>query len=129
MTVGLLVLAAALLLLSALIVAAETAAFQVSASRLRTLQEEGFKGAEALVLQRSEPGRVRVGVRLATRMLNLLAVGTAVGMEEANRGGNIEQLARSLSDVAGIVVVSVPGSRWVVSCSSVRVSMVGMVIS
>ena len=36
------------LLLSAILTAAQTAAFQVSKSRMRTLKSEGFKGAKAL---------------------------------------------------------------------------------
>ncbi len=78
MTITALVLAAALLVLSALLVAVEAAAFQVSASRLRTLQEEGFQGADDLVLLRSEPGRVRVGIRLVAGVLELFALGLAV---------------------------------------------------
>ncbi len=96
MTIALLVVAAVLLLLSALLVAAEAAAFHVSPSRLRTLQEEGFKGAEALVLLRSEPGRVRVGIRLVAGLLDLSALGMAVAVGVKRwgvPGGLLELLA------------------------------------
>lgn len=78
MTGLLLTVSAILIVISAVLVAAEAAAFQVSPSRLRTLQEEGFEGADALVRLRAEPARVRTGIRLVTSILRLLALGIAV---------------------------------------------------
>jgi hypothetical protein len=49
-----LVVVALLLLVSAFISAAESAAFTVGPSRLRTLLEEGFRGAETLQRVRSD---------------------------------------------------------------------------
>ena len=51
-----------LLFVSALLTAAETAAFKMSASRVRTLKEEGFRGAGALSRLRSEPGRIAFNI-------------------------------------------------------------------
>jgi CBS domain containing-hemolysin-like protein len=64
-----------LLVLSALLTAAGTAAFQLGPSRVRTLNEEGFRGAEPLSLLRVEERRTRTAIRLVTTALNLGAVG------------------------------------------------------
>jgi len=66
-----------LLVLSALLAAAGTAAFQLGASRVRTLQEEGFRGAEPLARLRIDERRTRTAIRLVTTALNLGAVGVA----------------------------------------------------
>ena len=66
------------LLLSALLTAAEAAAFQIGSSRLRTLQEEGFAGAEALTEVRRHAALVGSSVRLATGVLNLTALGAGI---------------------------------------------------
>lgn len=68
---------ALLLLLSGVITAGELAAFQVGTSRLRTLDAEGFRGSEFLTEVRIREPRVRAGVRLSTRVLNLSAVAVA----------------------------------------------------
>ena len=72
----------ALLLLSALITAAGAAVFQVGPSRLRTLQEEGFRGAAELVALRADKTRTRTALRLTTRGLNLASVGIATMSSE-----------------------------------------------
>lgn len=69
---------AILLLLSALLTALGAAVLQVGASRVRTLQEEGFEGAEELAALRGEEVRTRMVLRLLTRALNLAAVGVAI---------------------------------------------------
>jgi len=99
-TITFLVSAAALLLVSAVLVAAEAAAFHVSASRLRTLQEEGFRGADELVLLRSEPGPVRVGIRLVAAALDLVALGLVVAA-----GVDAWGLAGAVLDLLGGVVL------------------------
>lgn len=68
---------AALLLASALLTAMGAAVFQVGPSRVRTLQEEGFRGSDDLTALRSDEARARMSLRLVTRALNLTAVGTA----------------------------------------------------
>ena len=75
-----LLLAAAVvpILLSAALVAAEAAAFAVGSSRLRTLEEEGFQGAEALADLRARPEAVRASLLILTTMLNAAAVGVSV---------------------------------------------------
>lgn len=65
------------LALSALITALGAAVFHVSASRVRTLEGEGFAGAEELAELRSNEAGTRMVLRLLTRALNLGAVGVA----------------------------------------------------
>jgi len=82
--IGLAAIAAgALLLVSAVLTAGQAAVLHIGASRLRTLQREGFGGAEELAELRARDATVRASVRLATRMCNLTALGvaTAIGYE------------------------------------------------
>jgi CBS domain containing-hemolysin-like protein len=63
--------AGVLLLCSAALTAAHAAASQIGASRLRTLQEEGFGGANELFEVREKDATVRTSVRLVTKLCNL----------------------------------------------------------
>lgn len=65
------------LALSSLMTALGAAVFQVSASRVRTLEGEGFTGAEELAELRGDEAGTRMVLRLLTRALNLGAVGLA----------------------------------------------------
>ncbi|MFQ5536211.1 MAG: hemolysin family protein [Gemmatimonadota bacterium] len=78
MTSFLLSAAFLLLALSAVVTAAATAAFLLSPSRLRTMQEEGFHGADTLVRLRAEPGRVHSGVRILNSILHAGVIGLSV---------------------------------------------------
>ena len=75
--------AAVLLLVSAVLTAAQAAVLHIGASRLRTLQREGFRGSAALAEVRQDDPTVRASVRLATRICNLTALGivTVIGYE------------------------------------------------
>jgi len=66
-----------LVVLSALLTAAHEAAFQLGASRLRTLEEEGFQGAAALVEVRGYEATAHWSVRLITQAANLGALAIA----------------------------------------------------
>ncbi len=70
--------AALLLVASGLLTAAQAAASQVGPSRLRTLEREGFAGAEALAEAREIEPAIGLSVRLITRTFNFAAVGIAV---------------------------------------------------
>jgi putative hemolysin len=72
-----------LLMASAVLTAGQAAVLHIGASRLRTLQREGFSGAEALAQVRASDPTVRASVRLATRICNLAALGivTVMGYE------------------------------------------------
>lgn len=64
-----------LLLTSAILTAIHDAAFQISASHVRTLADEGFDGAEALGTVRDRKHAVRASVRVVTQVLDLSALG------------------------------------------------------
>jgi putative hemolysin len=69
------VLAGLLIACAAILTAAHAAASQMGSSRLRTLQEEGFKGAEALAEVREQEVTIRASVRLVTQSFYLTALG------------------------------------------------------
>ncbi len=111
------------LFLSALLTASETAAFNLGASRVRTLKEEGFRGAEALARLRAEPGRIRFGIHLATAGLNLGALGMAVATG-ATGSGLVGTLILAALSVVVILVVTDLLPRVVASRSGVRLALV-----
>ena len=103
MTGAILTLLGLFLLLSATLTAAQTAAFQVSESRMRTLKSEGFKGAEALTEVRRRAGHVGSSVRLITDTLNLgtMGIGVATGVLTLERG------PPALDVMVGVVIIIV----------------------
>ncbi|HIL91039.1 MAG TPA: HlyC/CorC family transporter [Gemmatimonadetes bacterium] len=103
MTGAILILLGLCLLLSATLTAAQTAAFQVSESRMRTLKSEGFKGAEALTQVRRRAGNVGSSVRLITDTLNLgtMGIGVATGVLTLHRGPS------ALDVMVGVVIIIV----------------------
>ena len=102
MTGAILTLIGLCLLVSATLTAAQTAVFQVSESRLRTLQYEGFKGAHALAKVRRRAGDVGSSVRMVTGVLNLgsLGIGVATGVLTLGHGGPIPNVI-----IAVIIVI------------------------
>jgi CBS domain containing-hemolysin-like protein len=73
--------AAALLLLgSGILTAAQAAAFQITPSRLRTLEREGFRGAGALARVRENEITVRASARMIARFFNFSAFGIVVAL-------------------------------------------------
>jgi CBS domain containing-hemolysin-like protein len=71
--------AAALLLLgSALLSASEAAVFSLTASSLRTLEDEGFRYAPRLAALRRDPGPLRATLLLLTTLLNVGTAGIVV---------------------------------------------------
>ena len=93
---------AILLLSSALLTAAHEAASQIGTSRLRTLQDEGFKGAAALTEVREQEVPVGRSVRVVTQSFNLTALGVAAWLGVAT-GGDAVRVA--IVVVVGIVTV------------------------
>ncbi len=67
----------ALLVLSAVLTTAGTAVYHVGVSRLRTLQEEGFRGADALARVRAQGRATQGSLRLGVLLLQLLVVAFA----------------------------------------------------
>ena len=103
MTGAILTLLGLCLLLSATLTAAQTAAFQISESRMRTLKSEGFKCAEALTQVRRRAGNVGSSVRLITDTLNLgtMGIGVATGVLTLERG------PPALYVMVGVVIIIV----------------------
>lgn len=78
--------AALLLLISAFISAAETAAFGIGDPRLRTLLEEGFRGAEQLSGLRERSRTVQPSLQLLNTLVNVLIAGVLVGAAAFRHG-------------------------------------------
>lgn len=95
--------AAALLLLgSGILTAAQAAAFQITPARLRTLEREGFRGAEALAQVRESEVTVRASARMIARFCNFSAFGivVALGVDRWQTAGPVIVLM-----LLGIIIV------------------------
>src|SRR5688572_20786527 len=73
-------IAAVLVLASAILTAAQAAAYQISPHRLDTLVREGFPGAAALAEVRGIEETLRASIRLITRSWNMIALSIGVVM-------------------------------------------------
>ena len=98
----LLVAAALSILVSALCSASETATFAIGASRLRTMEEEGFQGATALAALRTRADETRTTLLFLNTLFTAVAVGTLV------------LVGHALGDMAGGVLGLFAGSLAVV---------------
>jgi len=114
--------AGALLFLSAFISAAESAAFTVGSSRLRTLVEEGFRGAPTLARVRDREGSVRAAAFLANTALNVTAGGLLVAMAAQVWGLGAAWLAIPAA-TAGVLIVSEGAPRFVASHQALRLAL------
>ncbi len=110
------------LILSAVLTAAHTAVFHIGSSRVRTLQQEGFSGADALGEVRANPSAVESSVRLTTGALNLgaLGVGVSTGAMTWGRGGPIADVLIGIVVIVGFTDI-VP--RSVVARHPVRLAL------
>ena len=66
------------ILIAALCAASETATFAIRTSRLRTMEEEGFRGADALADVRGRAAQTRASFLFLNTLFNTVTVGTAV---------------------------------------------------
>ncbi len=92
--------AALSILVSALCSASETATFAIATSRLRTMEEEGFRGANALGELRIRAERTRAALLFLNTLFNTVVVGTVVllgHMVGGTAGGGWGLLAGSLA--------------------------------
>lgn len=105
MTGSVVVVVVLLLLASATLAAAGAAVFQVGASHVRTLQDEGFRGAADLVRLRSQPERTRAGIRVVDSALKLAAVGI-VGVTSEAEWGSVVSLVTLAAAVVVVLVVA-----------------------
>lgn len=104
MTGSVMVVVGLLLLASAVLAAAGAAVFQVGASHVRTLQDEGFRGAAELVRLRARPERTRTGIRVVDSALKLAAVGIIGVTAEAEWGSLVSVLTLATAVVVVLVV-------------------------
>jgi putative hemolysin len=109
-------------LLSAVLTSAHTAVFHISSSRVRTLQEEGFSGADALGAVRANPSAIESSVRLtiSTLKLGALGVGVSTGAFTWGRGGPIADV---LIGIAVIVVFTDVVPRSIAARHPVRLAL------
>ena len=92
--------AALAILASALGSASETATFAIGTSRLRTMEEEGFRGAKALGELRIRAEQTRETLLFLNTLFNTVAVGTVVLLGHTlggTAGGGLGLLAGSLA--------------------------------
>ncbi len=110
------------LLLSALLSTAELTAFGLSASRLRTLLDEGFRGAESLRRVQERAGSLRPAMSLASAALNLVAAGALVGLV-VSRWGALSLLLAVPVVAAGILTLCQGVPRLLASRQSIRLAL------
>jgi putative hemolysin len=111
-----------LLIISALLSAAETAVFAVGSSRLRTLRDEGFRGATQLQEARDREGSVRASSVLLSTILNASAVGLMITPAVLDQGpwGLLWALP---SSVAGILLLVEGLPRALAGRSPIRLGL------
>ena len=88
------------ILVSALCSASETATFAIGTSRLRTMEEEGFRGAKALGELRIRAEQTRAALLFLNTLFNTVAVGTVVLLGHTlggTAGGGLGLLAGSVA--------------------------------
>ena len=95
--------AVAAILISAFFSASSTAIFSVGGSRLRTLVEEGFKGAQQLSELRSRTGFLQGILLLLGTLANLLVVGMVTGWGALRWG--VEGFAIALPASAAAIIL------------------------
>ena len=101
---GALTAAGVLVLLSAILSAGESALASIGSSRLRTMLEEGFRGADQLLLARQQGSAVQVAVRFWKTVLDVgAAVVTTVAV--AAVAGPMAGLAAGAGAAVTVVVV------------------------
>ncbi len=110
------------ILVSALCSASETATFAIGTSRLRTMEEEGFRGANALADLKAHTEQTRAALRFLNTLFNTVAVGTLVLLGHALHGTS----GGALGLLAGSVAVLILGQgipRFLASRRPVRFAL------
>ncbi|GMR12440.1 MAG: hemolysin family protein [Gemmatimonadota bacterium] len=97
-----------MIICSALLAAGEAAVFALGESRLRTLTEEGFRGAEALARLRATPSRLRASVLFLTGVFNFSALALLMLAGVSTYG----LLGGVLTAVIGVPVILVIGQLF-----------------
>ncbi len=122
---GLLGLAAlAVLTASAILSAAETAAFKIGSSRIRTLVQEGFRGAEGLADLRRRGAAIQTAYVLFNTLLNVFAGGLIIGSAALRWDGLGAAVALPVAALA-VMLVGELVPRVVARRRSVRLALAG----
>ena len=122
MTTLLFVAAGTSVLLSATFTAGATAVSALGSSRVRTLVEEGFRGADRLREARAGGAEVAAGVSATGALLDCLAVALLVGGLLTRWGP--ETLPGAIpAAVAGVLLLSGVLPRWIAARASVRLAL------
>ena len=112
----------ALILLSAFFSASSTAVFSVGGPRIRTLREEGFRGAEELSELRTRAGSIQ-GILLVLSVLSaLLAVGVLTGWC-ALRWGSSGLLLGPIVSSFGVLILAELLPRSIAARRSISVAL------
>ena len=111
-----------LVLLSAVVSAAESAVFTVGASRLRTLLDEGFRGAERLHRARNLTPSLGATTFLVNAVLNLATVGILAGAAALTWGGWGITVAVPAASI-GVLLLGEAIPRAVASRPSIRLAL------
>ncbi|TVP79028.1 MAG: HlyC/CorC family transporter [Gemmatimonadales bacterium] len=122
MTPFLLPVAGLLLLLSALLSAADSAAAAVGASRMRTLLEEGFRRAEPLQEVRERSAAVRAAAFLAATTLNATIAGLITAWA-ALEWGPMGALGGLLVALALLVLLAEGAPRFLAGRAPIRMAL------
>lgn len=115
--------AIALLVLSATLTTAGAAVFQISVSRLRTLQDEGFHSADALARIRGQERSAQAALRVTTYLLDLAAVALV-----ATVSGSFDGAPRALVLMVAVALVLLFGEvapRVLAGRYPVRLALLG----
>ena len=123
MTGVLLSLVGLILFFSATLSAAESAAYSLSPSRVRTLVEEGFRGADRLNRVRQRSPSIRAAVSVVNSILDLSSVGLLVAVALQTWG--VATVPIVVPGVAvGVLLISRGVPRLVASRQSIRMALI-----
>ena len=109
-------------LLSAALTAAESAVHALGPSRVRTLVEEGFRGAERLHEARENGPAIAAAVSTVVALLDYSSVALLVGAFLAGWGAGSLAVAAPPA-VVGVLLVSGVLPRWIAARASVRLAL------
>ena len=111
-----------MLTLSTVLSVAQSAILSLSASRVRTLVDEGFQGAEHLGDSRKNFGPIRSAVSLVSSALDLSVVGLLVGMA-ASRWGPMVLFPAIPGATLGVLLVSKGIPQLIATQQSLRLAL------
>lgn len=115
-------IALALTLFSALLSAAETATLALADSQLRTLNDEGFKGASALGAVRADPGSLYTALILLSTSADTMAVGSLLWWAMLADASGFPGLPLA-GAIAGVILLAEVAPRMIAARRPVRIAL------